>query len=186
MRLLLVALPALLLTACGGSGSDQAATKQPEIAVRSEEQIELQQFSTPAPVAYLAALAGRIAATDLVLEPSAGTGLLAVFAHRVGARLVLNEIDPARAAASYAPLSVGSRAPSSPEPPQARGDTIYMTVADRDGNRQGARLVAERRPGPERGKRRLRGGRELRCVRGRVPNREQPDGDGVVRVPEQD
>jgi len=44
------------------------------------------------------------------------------------------EIDPARAAASYAPLSVGSRAPSSPESPQARGDTIYMTVADRDGN----------------------------------------------------
>ena len=69
----------------------------PTHTARSEEQIELQQFSTPAPIAYLAALAGRIAATDLVLEPSAGTGLLAVFAHRVGARLVLNEIDPARA-----------------------------------------------------------------------------------------
>jgi len=69
----------------------------PTHTVRSEEQIELQQFSTPAPIAYLAALAGRIAATDLVLEPSAGTGLLAAFAHRAGARLVLNEIDPARA-----------------------------------------------------------------------------------------
>ena len=32
-----------------------------------------------------------------MLEPSAGTGLLAVFAARAGARLVLNEIDPARA-----------------------------------------------------------------------------------------
>ena len=69
----------------------------PTHTVRSEEQIELQQFSTPAPIAYLAALAVRIAPTDLVLEPSAGTGLLAVFAQRAGARLVLNEIDPARA-----------------------------------------------------------------------------------------
>ena len=69
----------------------------PTHTVRSEEQIELQQFSTPAPIAYLAALAARIAPTDLVLEPSAGTGLLAVFAQRAGARLVLNEIDPARA-----------------------------------------------------------------------------------------
>ncbi|MEG3162719.1 strawberry notch family protein [Sphingomonas sp. LB2R24] len=69
----------------------------PTHTVRSEEQIELQQFSTPAPIAYLATLAGRIAPTDLVLEPSAGTGLLAVFADRAGARLILNEIDPARA-----------------------------------------------------------------------------------------
>lgn len=69
----------------------------PTHTVRSEEQIALQQFSTPAPIAYLATLAARIAPTDLVLEPSAGTGLLAVFARRAGARLVLNEFDPARA-----------------------------------------------------------------------------------------
>ncbi|WP_244655814.1 hypothetical protein [Sphingomonas sp. CFBP 13603] len=69
----------------------------PTHTVRSQEQIELQQFSTPARIAYLAALAGTIASTDLVLEPSAGTGLLAAFAHRTGARLVLNEIDPVRA-----------------------------------------------------------------------------------------
>ena len=76
----------------------ELVTNLPTHTVRSEEQIDLQQFSTPAPIAYLAALAARITATDLVLEPSAGTGLLAAFAHRVGARLVLNEIDPARAA----------------------------------------------------------------------------------------
>ena len=69
----------------------------PTHTVRSEEQIELQQFSTPAPIAYLSALAARIAPTDLMLEPSAGTGLLAIFAQRAGARLVLNEIDPSRA-----------------------------------------------------------------------------------------
>jgi predicted RNA methylase len=72
-------------------------SKLPTHSVRSEGQIELQQFSTPAPIAYLATLATRIALTDLVLEPSAGTGLLATFAHRIGARLVLNEIDPRRA-----------------------------------------------------------------------------------------
>ncbi len=44
------------------------------------------------------------------------------------------EIDPAKAAASYSAMTLGSRPPASPEPPQARGDTIYMTVADRDGN----------------------------------------------------
>jgi gamma-glutamyltranspeptidase/glutathione hydrolase len=44
------------------------------------------------------------------------------------------EIDPSKAAASYAPLSIGARAPSSPEPPPAKGDTIYQTVADREGN----------------------------------------------------
>jgi len=69
----------------------------PTHTVRSEEQIALQQFSTPAPIAYLATLAARIASTDVVLEPSAGTGLLAVFARRIGARLILNELDPARA-----------------------------------------------------------------------------------------
>lgn len=69
----------------------------PTHTVRSDGQIALQQFSTPAAIGYLAALAARITAADTVLEPSAGTGLLAVFAARVGAKLILNEIDPARA-----------------------------------------------------------------------------------------
>jgi predicted RNA methylase len=69
----------------------------PTHTVRSEEQIALQQFSTPAAIGYLAALAVRITTADTVLEPSAGTGLLAVFASRAGAKLVLNEIDPGRA-----------------------------------------------------------------------------------------
>ena len=69
----------------------------PTHTVRSEEQIELQQFSTPAPIAYLAALAAQLSPADLVLEPSAGTGLLAAFARRAGAGLVLNELDPLRA-----------------------------------------------------------------------------------------
>jgi gamma-glutamyltranspeptidase/glutathione hydrolase len=44
------------------------------------------------------------------------------------------EIDPSHAAASYAPMKIASHAASPEEHPQAKGDTIYMTVADREGN----------------------------------------------------
>jgi len=59
---------------------------------RSEEQVKLQQFSTPLPLAYLIALSGQVRSNDLVLEPSAGTGLVAQFALRSGASLMLNEL----------------------------------------------------------------------------------------------
>lgn len=65
---------------------------------RSEEQIALDQFSTPPELAALAVLAAQVRPGDLVLEPSAGTGLLAVVAEACGARLTLNEIAPTRAA----------------------------------------------------------------------------------------
>ncbi|MCC5655121.1 strawberry notch family protein [Nostoc sp. XA013] len=64
---------------------------------RSEEQLKLQQFSTPLPLAYLVALAGQIANNDLTLEPSAGTGILAQFAKLQGASLMLNELADDRA-----------------------------------------------------------------------------------------
>ena len=63
---------------------------------RAEEQVALQAFSTPLPLAWLVARAARLASMDLVLEPSAGTGLLACSAARSACRLVLNEIDPGR------------------------------------------------------------------------------------------
>ena len=69
----------------------------PTHSVRSEAQIALQQFSTPVPIAYLAARLLGVVAGETVLEPSAGTGLLAVFAALAGAELVLNERDPGRA-----------------------------------------------------------------------------------------
>ncbi len=65
---------------------------------RSEESQALQQFSTPIPLGFVAATAAAITPADLVLEPSAGTGLLAVFAELAGARLLLNELAEARAA----------------------------------------------------------------------------------------
>ena len=65
---------------------------------RSEESQSLQQFSTPAPLALLAAIAAGITPDDVVLEPSAGTGLMAIFAEIMGARLALNEIAETRVA----------------------------------------------------------------------------------------
>ncbi len=44
------------------------------------------------------------------------------------------EINPERAATSYAPMKIAGYAQAPEEHPQAKGDTIYMTVADRDGN----------------------------------------------------
>ncbi|MHB1205727.1 MAG: strawberry notch-like NTP hydrolase domain-containing protein [Rhodospirillaceae bacterium] len=65
---------------------------------RSEESQTLQQFSTPIALGYVAAIAAAIGSNDTVLEPSAGTGLLAVFAELAGAKLALNEIAEGRAA----------------------------------------------------------------------------------------
>jgi hypothetical protein len=60
-------------------------------ARRSDESQLLQQLSIPMPLAYVAARAAGIRPDDLVLEPSAGTGLLAIFAEIGRARLALNE-----------------------------------------------------------------------------------------------
>ncbi|MBN8993438.1 MAG: strawberry notch family protein [Rhizobiales bacterium] len=64
---------------------------------RSEESESLQQFSTPIGLAYVASVAASIAPADVVLEPSAGTGLLAILAELAGASLVLNEFAESRA-----------------------------------------------------------------------------------------
>ena len=64
---------------------------------RSEEQVALDQFSTPPQLGALAVLAAQVRAGDQVLEPSAGTGMLAVLAEACGAALTLNELAAGRA-----------------------------------------------------------------------------------------
>ncbi|MGE0565940.1 MAG: strawberry notch-like NTP hydrolase domain-containing protein [Pseudolabrys sp.] len=64
---------------------------------RSEESQALQQFSTPIPLGLAALCAAAIAPGDRVLEPSAGTGLLAVLAEIAGGALALNELAATRA-----------------------------------------------------------------------------------------
>ncbi|HQZ97574.1 MAG TPA: N-6 DNA methylase [Pyrinomonadaceae bacterium] len=63
---------------------------------RSETQIAFQQFSTPVQIAYLAAYLLNINRGETVLEPSCGTGSLAVWAMAAGAKVITNEIDPRR------------------------------------------------------------------------------------------
>ncbi|WP_420830020.1 strawberry notch-like NTP hydrolase domain-containing protein [Croceicoccus hydrothermalis] len=67
----------------------------PTQTVRSETQIRYQQFSTPADLAALVAVLAQARQDDLVLEPSAGHGILAAVLPKVRT-LHLNEIDPDR------------------------------------------------------------------------------------------
>ena len=81
---------------------ERLAALEPSHTRRSEEQVRLQQFSTPLPLAYAAVQAAMIRPGDRVLEPSAGTGILAVMAHcalreTASQRLYLNEIALTRA-----------------------------------------------------------------------------------------
>ncbi len=64
---------------------------------RSEEAQALQQFSTPVPLGLAAVAAAAITPHDIVLEPSAGTGLLAILAEISGGSLLLNELAETRA-----------------------------------------------------------------------------------------
>ena len=78
------------------------AALEPSQTRRSEEQLRLQQFSTPLPLAYAALQAAAIRPGDVVLEPSAGTGMLAVMAQcalgsGAAGDLHLNEIAATRA-----------------------------------------------------------------------------------------
>ena len=65
---------------------------------RSATMVELQQFSTPLPLAFVANWAAKIIPEDNMLEPSAGEGNIATFAKTTGASVFVNEIDKNRAA----------------------------------------------------------------------------------------
>ena len=77
------------------------AALEPSQTRRSEQQLEYQQFSTPLPLAYAALQAAMIRPGDTVLEPSAGTGMLAVMAQLALGKdtgtLHLNELAAVRA-----------------------------------------------------------------------------------------
>jgi predicted RNA methylase len=64
---------------------------------RSQESEAFQQFSTPVPLGFAVLTAAAITPADRVLEPSAGTGLLAILAEISGGELALNELAQTRA-----------------------------------------------------------------------------------------
>ena len=86
-----------LVTFSDVAGVISLVERLPTQTVRSEEQLDLQQFSTPADIAAIAVLLAAIGADDVVLEPSAGNGLLVAQAPTAAA-LQLNEIDDKRRA----------------------------------------------------------------------------------------
>jgi predicted RNA methylase len=68
----------------------------PSHTKRSEDSVRLQQFSTPIGIGEAMARAALLVSSDTILEPSAGTGLLAIHAELRGATLVLNELAETR------------------------------------------------------------------------------------------
>jgi predicted RNA methylase len=68
----------------------------PHQSDRTLEQTELQQFSTPPTLAYFVARLLDPKPSDIVLEPSAGTGGLAIWPRAVGARVICNETSSRR------------------------------------------------------------------------------------------
>lgn len=70
--------------------------KCPPQSWRGEEQIKLQQFSTPPTIAFLMAIILNPKKTELILEPSAGTGSLAIWLKIAGCRFHLNELSEMR------------------------------------------------------------------------------------------
>lgn len=77
---------------------ERIARLAPTHTRRSEEMVQYQQFSTPLGLAWVAGFAANIQPGELVLEPSAGTGLLAIQAELAGAGLVLSEVAETRLA----------------------------------------------------------------------------------------
>ncbi|CAH0357183.1 strawberry notch family protein [Sphingobium sp. CECT 9361] len=87
--------PYCLATLTDVAAASELLGRLPTQTVRSEEQIEWQQFSTPVDIAAVAVLLANVQPDDVILEPSAGNGLLVAQcgAHQA---LHLNELDPTR------------------------------------------------------------------------------------------
>lgn len=73
-------------------------SKLPTQTKRTEEMEQYQQFSTPPNIAYLAAWSANVTASDVVLEPSAGIGGLALWPKAWGATVYANELSTRRLA----------------------------------------------------------------------------------------
>jgi phosphopantothenate synthetase len=69
--------------------------RQPNLSSRDSESIEKQQYSTPAPLAYLASQLAGIDKTKTVYEPTAGNGMLLIGAD--AKKSTVNELDANRA-----------------------------------------------------------------------------------------
>jgi antirestriction protein ArdC/phage/plasmid primase-like uncharacterized protein/predicted RNA methylase len=72
--------------------------KLPTQSRRDEEMEEFQQFSTPPALSFVANWVANISPSDVMMEPTAGTGDLAIWSKIAGADIVLNELSQRRLA----------------------------------------------------------------------------------------
>lgn len=104
--------------------------KLPTQTVRTEGQVELQQFSTPPSEAYLVTVLGGIRKGTKVLEPSAGDGSIAVQARMQGGTVAVNEIDPGRrenlTILGFTPYDVDAEYLHSTLPDNVQPDVVVM------------------------------------------------------------
>ncbi len=86
-------------TSNGKAAIDWLLSEQARLPLQSrrdQRQIDFQQFSTPPAQAFVVVKAAAVQAGMTVLEPSAGTGNIAVLARLAGAQVDTNEIDQRR------------------------------------------------------------------------------------------
>lgn len=74
----------------------QRIQRLPTQTRRDPEMDEFQQFSTPPALSFVANWVANVQPSDRMMEPSAGTGDLAIWSRIAGADIVLNELSPRR------------------------------------------------------------------------------------------
>lgn len=77
-------------------GLKDLTARLPTHTVRTEDQLAYQQFSTPPAIAHLMAWAAYLKKSDIVLEPSAGLGGIALFAAKRAGTVYVNELHDRR------------------------------------------------------------------------------------------
>ena len=106
------------------------ALRLPTQTWRSQEQIGWQQFSTPPPIAYLLAYLLNLNDGEQVLEPSAGTGNLAVWTSGNSMNTHTNEIDSRRrillGQIGFAPTYFNAEFINDFLPPEISPDCVLM------------------------------------------------------------
>ncbi len=97
---------------------------------RGEEQLIYQQFSTPPPVAFVMAQLLKPKKENIALEPSAGTGCLALWLKIAGCQTLVNEISERRRLLleiqNFAPTAVNAEFLDDLLPDEIEPDLILM------------------------------------------------------------
>ena len=97
---------------------------------RGEDQLIYQQFSTPPPVAFVMAQLLEPQTEKIALEPSAGTGCLALWLKIAGCRTFVNEISERRRLLleiqNFAPSAVNAEFLDELLPGEIKPDSILM------------------------------------------------------------